>query len=345
MSNPSIVRPLRTLLFRSPGICLRCQRQAIRYHSLQLHSRQFASSSVFRTAPTPLKDDKAPVKRKKDDEEFVPKPLGRPIGFHQPPRAGTNTGKKEKKQKVTGITFRERHIAKTKEIAEEWGKNYFQDFKNIRKYRSGKVFIANPRIFKAEAALYFPNFHGTTLEAEVADTTPVLRGKISVVNVYSSAWGEAQANSFTGPDNKELKELLEKNKDVCQKVDINIEENNMKAWILALFHWRLRNMRSKEDWGKYFIVRRGVSDLMRETLGMLNRRVGYVYLVDQDHKIRWAGSGDAEGDEKDHMMKGLTRMVEDIRAKKSGNGDKKPMTNAEKVTEELEAQAVNAGAS
>lgn len=232
---------------------------------------------------------------------------------------------------------------------EEWGKNYFQDFKNIRKYRSGKVFLANSKIFKAEAAQYFPNFHGATLNAEIADTTPVLKGKLSVVNVYSSAWGEAQANSFTGPQNTELKEVLDQNKGVCQKVDVNIEENTMKAFILTLFLWRLRMQRSEEDWGKYFIVRRGVSDLIRETLGMLNKRVGYVYLVDQNLKIRWAGSGDAEGTEREDMMKGLRRLIQDAKTPESNNGNtngsRKKLTPAEKVNKELEAQAVNAGAS
>jgi ATPase complex subunit ATP10 len=310
-------------------------------------SRQFASSAIVRAAP---KDERAvkkgPSKETKEEkeEEFVPRPLGKPIGFREPPQAGQNTGR-EKKQKVTGRTFRERQMAKTQVLADEWGKNYFQDFKNIRKYRSGKVFMANPKIFKAEAALYFPNFHGYSLAASVADTTPALEGKVSVVNVYSSAWGEAQANSFTGPQNTELKEVLNQNKNVCQKIDVNIEENDLKAWILALFHWSLRRQRNKEDWGKYFIVRRGVSDLIRETLGMLNRRVGYVFLVDQDLKIRWAGSGDAEGTERDDMNKGLRRLVQDAKSKDNGDGKRKTVTPAQRVNKELEAQAVNAGVS
>ena len=96
-------------------------------------------------------------------------------------------------------------------------------------------------------------------------------------------------------------------------VDINIEENSMKAMIISLFQWRLKASKAKGDWGKYFIVKRGVSERIRETIGLLNGRVGYVYLVDQDCKIRWAGSGDAEGTEMEDMNRGFAKMVSEAR--------------------------------
>ena len=208
------------------------------------------------------------------------------------------------------MTMSQRNLEKRKDLVEKWGTNYFRDFKNIRKYRSGKTFMANPRIFKKDVALYFPNFHGDTLEGKGKDTTDVLQGKISVVNVYSSQWGLSQVETFTGKNtNGGLQSLLAQNPQVAQMVDVNIEENSMKAWIIALFQWRLKASKPKEEWGKYFVVRRGISERIRETIGLLNGRVGYVYLVDQDCKIRWAGSGDAEGSEMEDMNKGFARLV------------------------------------
>jgi ATPase complex subunit ATP10 len=208
----------------------------------------------------------------------------------------------------------QRNLEKRKDLVEKWGTNYFRDFKNIRKYRSGKTFMANPGIFKKEAALYFPNFHGDTLAGKNEDTTNVLQGKVSVVNVYSSQWGLSQVETFTGkPKNPELHNILSQNPEVAQMVDVNIEENSMKAWIIALFQWRLKASKPKEDWGRYFVVRKGVSERIRETIGLLNGRVGYVYLVDQDCKIRWAGSGDAEGTEVEDMNRGLTRLVSEAK--------------------------------
>jgi ATPase complex subunit ATP10 len=208
------------------------------------------------------------------------------------------------------MTMSQRNLEKRKDLVEKWGTNYFRDFKNIRKYRSGKTFMANARIFKKEAALYFPNFHGDTLEGKGKDTTDVLKGRVSVVNVYSSQWGLSQVETFTGKSvNKELQGKLAQYPGVAQMVDVNIEENSMKAWIIALFQWRLKASKSKEEWGRYFVVRRGVSERIRETIGLLNGRVGYVYLVDQDCKIRWAGSGNAEGTEMEDMNRGFARLV------------------------------------
>jgi ATPase complex subunit ATP10 len=302
---------MQRALFGRPSICIRCRLQAVQRPQFLNRQRQFATAPVLRLPA------EAQKKSKDDEPEFVPQPLGRPIGFPNPPKAGENLGIKQKKV-YTGKTMSERNLQKRKDIVEKWGTNYFRDFKNIRKYRSGKTFIANPRVFKQEAALYFPNLHGETLAESKADTTPVLKGKISVVNVYSSHWGEMQSWTFTGKkENPELQEILKANKDVAQMVDVNVEENTLKAWIVAIFQWRLRRQRPKEDWGKYFVIRKGVSQQIREMIGLLNSRVGYVYLVDEQCKIRWAGSANAEGTEKEDLNKGLQRLIENWTTRRS----------------------------
>lgn len=350
MLQPRISSPLRRVLFSSFQAATRCQWQASRRpYNLQFasHQRQFTSATILRL---PAYD---PAEPKKDGEpEFVPQPLGRPIGFPNPPKAGENLGLKKKKVYV-GRTMSERNLERREDIVEKWGKNYFRDFKNIRKYRSGKTFMANPKVFRREAALYFPNFHGQSLAENNTDTTPTLQGKISVVNMYSSHWGEMQAQTFTGKkENPQLAQLLEENKDVAQMVHINVEENTMKAWIVALFQWRLRRVWPKEDWGKYFVIRKGVSERIRETIGMLNGRVGYIYLLDDSCKIRWAGSADAEGDEKEYLNKSLQRLIRESKDLKARQVELEAQSQLKaqgpsnaRIEEELEAQAVNAGAS
>ncbi|KAF2745542.1 hypothetical protein M011DRAFT_495676 [Sporormia fimetaria CBS 119925] len=305
MLQPRIPLTLRTAVAGGASFGLKCQRQST-FQRLS-NTRQFTTAPALRR-PTDAKQD--PEHEAKDDEDFVPKPLGRPIGFPRPPQAGENLGTTQKKT-YTG-TMSERNLEKRKDIVEAWSKNYFRDFKNIRKYRGGKTFIANPKIFKREAALYFPNLHGETLVEDEADTTPVLNGKISVVNVYSSRWGEGQVQTFTSKKaNPELAQVLADNKDLVQMVDVNIEENTVKVWIVYCFKWWQRRLRAKEDWNKYFVVRKGVSDRIREMIGLLNGRVGYVYLLDDRCKIRWAGSGDAEGSEADDLTKGVRKLIQE----------------------------------
>ena len=309
--------PVRRAFLKSSVACLRCETQSpFRLLAQQTFTRTFATSRAPKQAvPEHSKQTPQPPSPSKEDDVFVPKPLGRPIGFPDPPRAGENTGNIKVKKDYSGMTMSQRNLAKRADLVEKWGTNYFRDFKNIRKYRSGKTFMANPRIFKKEAALYFPNFHGETLAEIEADTTDVLQGKVSVVNVYSSQWGETQARTFTGKkENPELQQILKDNDGIAQVVDINIEENSLKAWIIALFKWQLKAKRSQKEWGRYFVVRKGVSEKIRETIGLLNGRVGYVYVVDEKCRIRWAGSGDAEGTEMQDMNKGFRKLVETRKA-------------------------------
>ncbi|KAF3035014.1 Mitochondrial ATPase complex subunit atp10 [Didymella heteroderae] len=320
MLQPRLSAPLRRAALTASAVCLRCEtrsafaQQFPRSLTTSRASKQIApkpsAPEPTKTAPPP-----PPPPPPKDDDVFVPKPLGRPIGFSTPPQPGENTSNPKVKRDYSGMTMSQRNLAKRADLVEKWGTNYFRDFKNIRKYRSGKTFMANPRMFRADAALYFPNFHGDTLAASAQDTTSVLQGKVSVVNVYSSQWGESQARTFTGAaENPELQRILDEHRGRAQMVDINIEENSMKAWIIALFKWQLKAKRRQDEWGRYFVVRKGVSEKIRETIGLLNGRVGYVYVVDEECRIRWAGSGDAEGTEMEDMNRGFRKLVETRKA-------------------------------
>lgn len=185
------------------------------------------------------------------------------------------------------------------------------------RFEKGKSFLANPKMFKAEAALYFPNFRGMTLEKgdNVKDTTPVLRGKISVVTVFSSVWGEEQTKTFVGTkQNPQVQELLEQGKDVAQRVDINIEENVVKFWLISMFASGMRKKMPESQQGKYFVVQKGVSETIRETIGLLNSKVGYVFLLDEQCKIRWAGSADAHDVEKEYLVQHLRKLIADSQA-------------------------------
>ena len=42
---------------------------------------------------------------------------------------------------------------------------------------------------------------------------------------------------------------------------------------------------------------------MREPLGMTNSRIGYVYLVDENVKIRWAACAHAKEEEEDALIR------------------------------------------
>lgn len=167
----------------------------------------------------------------------------------------------------------------------------------------GKSWIAPPLLFKAEKALYFPNFMGRTLapDSEVRmNTTSVLRGRISIVAVYSSLWAERQVRTFL--DGTQLPEG-------AQRVDINIEQNFLKSFLIKMFLPRMRKQLPKDSWGHYFVISKGVTRDLQRDLGLWNSKVGYVFVVDKLCRIRWAGSGNAVSEEKVTMVRGLERLV------------------------------------
>ena len=185
----------------------------------------------------------------------------------------------------------------------------------------GKSFLSPPRLFKAERALYFPNLHGQTLlkDKKERDTTPVFEDRVSIVSVFSSAWAENQAATFVSEkQNPELHEVVKGSGGKAQMVQINIEENGLKAMIIRLFMPSLRKRLGVDNWSRYFLVRRGISDETRDAIGLLNSKVGYTYLLDGECKIRWAGSGPSEGDEKEGLVKGAQRLIEELKLKRKG---------------------------
>jgi mitochondrial ATPase complex subunit ATP10 len=194
---------------------------------------------------------------------------------------------------------------------EQLSRPYFKDWTNTY-HHDGKSFLAPPRLFKAEKALYFPNFFGQTLlkDRKPRDTTPVLQGKASVVAVFSSQWAENQVNSFISKDaNPDLYRVLDDSSRKAQLVRVNVEEDSLKAWIVRLFMGNLRRRIGEPNWGNYFLVRRGITKDMRENIGLFNSKVGYTYLVDHQFRIRWAGSGPSDPEERAGLVKGLQRLV------------------------------------
>ncbi|KAK7534698.1 ATP10 protein-domain-containing protein [Phyllosticta citricarpa] len=292
-------------------LCYPCRHRAIRTSSRLLAAP--SPQPQGKSSPTPVGQGPESYKAPTKSDGFRLETLGRPIGFHRPPLPGDNSGEdiRSLKQRRDDFVDWGNHLQRRKELTKAVSKPYFRDFTNV-KYERGKSFLANPRIFRADRALFFPNFVGTTLadSSKPADTTLVLLNRISLVSVYSSDWAWRQVRTWTSESqNPGLSKILKGSKGIAQQVEVNIETNRLKNAILSLFKGRLRNERAREDWDKYFLVRKGITDEIRENVGIMNAKVGYVFLVDGACRIRWAGSGDAQEEEKQFLNKGLGTLI------------------------------------
>lgn len=315
--NPRLHLKLLRLLTSNPQTCSQCARRlfATARRSLKpattpnpTNTLESITSSAAARLGTPQNQPKArQIAPAKLSADFVPKPLGEPLGFPTAPRPEVDDRKPAKATTAAG-----RYAQRTERICKEWAKPYFRDLTNLS-YHDGKIFLANERLWKAGAALWFPNIMGSTLERSLvsADTTTVLRGMISVVTIFSRKWAWNQVQTYVGEKhNPQVAEILRAYPKKTQLVQINFEEGRLFSGVQGLFKISLRRTERREDWHRYFLV--GALGMeLKEVLGMMNDKIGYIFIVDEQCKIRWAACADANEDEKRALCSGLRRLAEE----------------------------------
>lgn len=268
--------------------------------------------------PTPRKPSSIPRSGLKPDEL---QPLGRPIGQRIPPQSSDNDTQDKRSwgEKRQDFGNWDKHLQRREELKKAVAQPYFKNWKGLDNAK-GKNWIANERVWKRDLSLWFPNLRGETLdkgqdavEGGVSSTTKVMSGKVTVVGVFSRLWARNQCHSFFGSrghQNPEIRRLVERYGGRAQIVEIDVEDKPVMRWFGYLFGWNLRKTMKKEEWGNYFYLKE-LPGNVAETIGVVNLSAGTVFLVDQECRIRWAGSGDATEEEKVNLAKGLKRLLAD----------------------------------
>ncbi|KEF56188.1 uncharacterized protein A1O9_07769 [Exophiala aquamarina CBS 119918] len=266
---------------------------------------------------------KIPIPKGERGEQFTPSVLALPLGLLYPPQPGQNSplDRRSLKEKKDEFASYEKAMERRRVYLRSYFRPYFQEWRRVDHHK-GKSFVSNDRLFKRDKALYFPNIWGQTLAEEGdgpdggRDMTPLITGKVSIIGFQSGQWAEEQVDTFIGSkENPELENIIKESNGLAQRADVNIQGDFMRALLVKLFSSRLRSMIPKERWHKYFMVklprdiRRGLTDDVRDAMGLLNSQVGYVYLVDSSCKIRWAGSGHAWKGEVEGLNAAVQRLI------------------------------------
>lgn len=273
---------------------------------------------------------KLPIPKGEKGENFTPSVLARPLGLQYPPRVGQNTPLDNRSwgERKQDLQDTEQVLGRRKILLRSFFRPYFQDRKYVN-YHEGKSFVSNERLFRKDKALFLPNLWGETLSLEGdgpdsgRDTTPLLSGKVSIVAFHGPRWAELHMDTFLSASaNPELEEIIQGSGGIAQRVNVNIQESIFNQWFVKMYKGRMRKMIPEDRWNKYFLVkiaqdtRRGFTEDIRDAMGLLNKNVGYVYLVDPDCRIRWAGSGNAWTGEVNSLNAGLKRLIQEASASK-----------------------------
>jgi mitochondrial ATPase complex subunit ATP10 len=129
-----------------------------------------------------------------------------------------------------------------------------------------------------------------------------------------------------------------------QRVDVNVQGDWVRQLLVRLFKGRLRRSMPEEQWGRYFMVKlardvgKGLTEDVRDAMGFLNSQVGYVYLLDTECRIRWAGSGHAWKGEVEGLNMGIRRLLEEAREAKKIDGKSKNLVSMPKESRPREVE-------
>ncbi|KAJ7169073.1 ATP10 protein-domain-containing protein [Mycena crocata] len=212
--------------------------------------------------------------------------LDRPLGVRERPTLVKQT----RMERFKDIWLKEETILdERKHLIKQFNKGYYSDALTIiHPGHMGKTWIAPEVLIREDKALYLPNIKGKDLaKSEQKHTTLMCYGKITLLAFESTELSVLQTKSFVNA----VHPRFESNPHY-QRMHINIQENILKAFLVNLFLHNLRAKVPQELYGNCLLSTQNM-EYLREPMGLTNRMVGYVYLIDENLKIRWAAGGDA----------------------------------------------------
>ncbi|KAJ1311684.1 hypothetical protein OPQ81_010158 [Rhizoctonia solani] len=201
--------------------------------------------------------------------------LSRPLGVSDIPSSLPKSWAAKREE----LLDRDKHIEKRRHLVKQVTRGYFHDFHKLKHY-GGKMWIAPRVLIREDKALYFPDVTGISLDnRSTVHTTTACAGRITLLSVLSTKISELHAQSF-------VEQTLEQHKGNknFQYMQINLQENILKSWLVSLSLSSLRNTVPPELQPTYLLSSQNM-EYLRVPLGMENKHIGYTYLLDDNLKV------------------------------------------------------------
>ncbi|KAF9023686.1 hypothetical protein BDZ89DRAFT_1069713 [Hymenopellis radicata] len=230
-----------------------------------------------------------PEKKVRYEEPYDHEPLpylNRPLGVRNRP----TTTRKTLKEKMAEYMDYDKVLEDRMHLVKQATKGYFHDLNRTRRH-GGKTWIAPKSLIRAEQALYLPDIEGKSLTSQVKNTTDMCVGRITILAMITTKISEIHTAGFS-----QVSQDRFSSNPLFQYLQINLQENLLKSLLVNLFVSSLRSTIPKHLHHAYLVSSQNM-EYEREPMSMTNSKVGYVYLIDEDLKIRWAGCADATPEE------------------------------------------------
>ncbi|KAF9153982.1 Mitochondrial ATPase complex subunit atp10 [Linnemannia schmuckeri] len=224
-------------------------------------------------------------------------------------RSPFSKAKEGVKNKVNDWTDEKKNLEKRKELLHDFQSGYFAEFSELSKTGS-KLWKATPSMINADKALYMPNIIGTSLKtSESVELVDLLRGKISLVAISGTRFGEEHIESYMTPFLKRWPMTVANNSSKVQLVELNIQENPLKAGLVRMMVPFVKKTIPEERHANYVLHYKSIKHL-KDPLSMQNSYLGYVFLVDSNCKIRWGAHGPATEAEVKTLLESVQKLSE-----------------------------------
>ncbi|KAF9548734.1 Mitochondrial ATPase complex subunit atp10 [Mortierella hygrophila] len=223
-------------------------------------------------------------------------------------RSPFSKAKEGVKNKVHDWTDEKKNLEKRKELLHDFQSGYFAEFSELSKTGS-KLWKATSNMINADKALYMPNIIGTSLKtSEPVELVDLLRGKISLMAISGTRFGEEHTESYMTPFLKRWPMTVANNSKV-QLVELNIQENPLKAGLVRMMVPFVKKTIPEERHENYMLHYKSIKHL-KDPLSMQNSYLGYVFLVDSNCKIRWGAHGPATEAEVKTLLESVQKLSE-----------------------------------
>eukprot|EP00834_Sanchytrium_tribonematis_P002377 NODE_72_length_24857_cov_0.454399.p13 type:complete len:214 gc:universal NODE_72_length_24857_cov_0.454399:1654-2295(+) len=198
------------------------------------------------------------------------------------------------------VTNPQEHQKERDRIKREFREGYWHDFK-VLNATNGKLFEPKPNLHLSIKCPDLSVYDANTKHVQLLD---VLKEKPTFLGVVFNEFANLQLKEYKSFYDSQLSQMNPQ----LQFVQLNVEENWLKSVILNMLKYSLKSKIPQKDHSTYLTSTFHKIYDFKEHLGIINKYVPWMYLINKQGIVRWQIHGKSSETEL-HLLKSLTKQV------------------------------------